>query len=52
MIKESALPSRSNIMGQNPHVRIVENMGDDSFWMLQVYLTVQKVVHDEIMYSL
>ena len=39
------------IMGQNPHVRIVEKLGDDSFWMLQVYLTVQRVVHDEIMYS-
>ena len=51
VIEESALPSRSMIMGQNPHVRIVEKLGDDSFWMLQVYLTVQRVVHDEIMYS-
>jgi hypothetical protein len=51
VIEESALPSRSMIMGQNPHVRIVDNLGDDSYWMLQIYLMVQKVVHDEIMYS-
>ena len=50
VIEESALPSRSMIMGQNPHVRIVDNLGDDSYWMLQIYLMVQKVVHDEIMY--
>ena len=39
------------IKGQNPHVRIVDNVGDDCYWMLQIYLMVQKVVHDEIMYS-
>ena len=51
MIEKSALPSRSMIMGQNPNVRIVDNLGHDSHWMLQIYLMVQKVVRDEIMYG-
>lgn len=47
VIEDCALPSRSMVMSQNPHVRIVENLGDDSCWMLQVYLMV---VHGEIMH--
>ena len=31
-------------MGQNPHVRIIDNLDDDSYWMLQIYLMIQKVV--------
>jgi hypothetical protein len=33
------------IMRQNSHVRIVDNLGDDSYLMLHIYLMVQKVVH-------
>lgn len=51
VIEESALPTCSMIMAHIPHARIVANLGEDSSWMLQVYLTVQKVVHNEIMYS-
>lgn len=51
VIKEGALPRRSVIMAHNPHARIVANLGEDSSWMLQVYLAVQKVVLNEIMYS-
>ena len=51
VIEDCALPSRSMLMAQNPHVRIVENLGEDSCWLLQVYLMVQKVVHNEIMFS-
>ena len=51
VIGASALPSRSMIMAHNPHACIVADLGEDSSWMLQVYLEVQKVVHNEIMYS-
>ena len=44
MIEESAMPSRSMIMGQNSHIHIVDNLGDDSYWILQIYLIIQKVV--------
>ena len=39
------------IMAHNPHACIVADLGKDSSWMLQVYLEVQTVVHNEIMYS-
>ena len=51
VIEEGALPSRSMIMAHNPHARIVANLGEDSSWMLRVYLAVRKIVHNEIMYS-
>ena len=51
VIEEGALPSRSMIMAHNPHARIVANLGEDYSWMLQVYLAIQKIVHNEIMYS-
>ena len=49
VIEEGALHSRSMIMAHNPHACIVANLGEDSSWMMQVYLDVQKVVHNEIM---
>ena len=42
VIEESALPSRSMMMPQNPHTHIVASLGEDSSWMLQVYLALHQ----------
>jgi hypothetical protein len=48
VIKKSALPSTSAVMSQNPHVRILDHLGEDAGWLLHTYSIVQKVVHSEL----
>ena len=48
VIKQSALPSTSAFMSQNPHLRILNCLGEDAGWLLQAYSVVQKIVHSEL----
>lgn len=35
-------------MSQNPHVRILNHLGEDAGWLLHTYSIVQKAVHSEL----
>ena len=47
LIAKYALPEKIDILGACPQVRVTERLGEDSAWMLQVYLTVGKIIEEE-----
>lgn len=47
-IADHALPGKTDILSSGPHVRVLERLGDDSAWMLQTYLTVGKMIQEEV----
>ena len=51
IIGKSALPSQMDLMSQSPHFRVLQHLGADAGWMLQTFLDVQLVVHQEVLNS-
>ncbi len=47
-IAKHALPDRTDLLNAAPHVRVLDRLGDDSAWMLQTYLSVGKIIEEEV----
>ncbi len=47
-IAQHALPKSADVLSTGPHVRVQERLGEDSAWMLQTYLTIGKIIQEEI----
>jgi len=47
LIAKYALPEKIDILGVCPQVRVTEQLGEDSAWMMQVHLTVGKIIEEE-----